>query len=510
MKASFEETAKDLLRSAFVNRNVVVLMFALVSLGVMGLGLIWPPKYVSFATVLVEERNIIEPLMAGTAVATGVRDHARIAREVIFARRNVDELLKYGGWLDQRLSQLELEKIGQRIEMHTQVSMVGDNLLRVEYYDSDPERAHRLTERMVDIFITQSLAAKEKESERAFAFIDKQVEEYEATVAAAKQRLDEFRAGNRDAWAGTKEQVATRIDTLSRTIDQTSLELKEARIRQASLEKQLSGEAGVVASLSREGQLTARVAELQSQLDVLRLSYRDSYPDVVRLRHQIEDLKQAIAEEDKQSDSQGGSSQLEKGVTVNPLYQQLRSELSESRAAVDTLSARLEETQAMLDKELQRAQRIQALEPRLAELTRDYEVNRNIYQDLLKRRENARVSMNLDQERQGLTLKVQEPAFRPLQPTGLRFVHFLIIGLPLGVLLPLGLVYGVQQVDPRVRFKSTIVGDLNLPLLASLPHFPSPWERRLVRLHLYVLGLLVVGVIAAYSWVAWAKLTGAI
>ena len=40
-------------------------------------------------------------------------------------------------------------------------------------------------------------------------------------------------------------------------------------------------------------------------------------------------------------------------------------------------------------------------ESALAELTRDYEVNRDIYQDMLRRRENARVSMELDRERRG-------------------------------------------------------------------------------------------------------------
>ena len=52
----------------------------------------------------------------------------------------------------------------------------------------------------------------------------------------------------------------------------------------------------------------------------------------------------------------------------------------------------------MLNSELDRSRRIAASESALAELTRDYEVNRDIYQDLLKRRENARVSMNLDEE----------------------------------------------------------------------------------------------------------------
>ena len=68
--------------------------------------------------------------------------------------------------------------------------------------------------------------------------------------------------------------------------------------------------------------------------------------------------------------------------------------------------------------ELARSRRIAASESALAELTRDYEVNRDIYQDLLKRRENARVSMNLDRASRGLTFRIQDPATMPLRPTG--------------------------------------------------------------------------------------------
>src|SRR3546814_4245213 len=45
-----------------------------------------------------------------------------------------------------------------------------------------------------------------------------------------------------------------------------------------------------------------------------------------------------------------------------------------------------------------------------AELTRDYTVNRDVYQDLLKRRESARVSMNLDADQDGPSFAVQNPA----------------------------------------------------------------------------------------------------
>src|SRR3546814_20214058 len=89
--------------------------------------------------------------------------------------------------------------------------------------------------------------------------------------------------------------------------------------------------------------------------------------------------------------------------------------------------------ESMLDDEMARSRGIAASEGALAELNRDYDVNREIYQDMLRRRENARVSMGLDQEKRGLTLRVQDSPTITLRTTGLRFLPIAASGLLLAV-----------------------------------------------------------------------------
>ena len=93
---------------------------------------------------------------------------------------------------------------------------------------------------------------------------------------------------------------------------------------------------------------------------------------------------------------------------MNPLYGELRSKLSAVRSRSAAVASRIATAEGLLAQELLRNSRIAASESSLAELTRDYEVNRDLYQDLLKRRENARVSMNLDSEQRGLSFRIQE------------------------------------------------------------------------------------------------------
>jgi len=159
------------------------------------------------------------------------------------------------------------------------------------------------------------------------------------------------------------------------------------------------------------------------------------------------------------------------------------------------LTARLSELQRQLQSEVGRGKRIHSGDARLAELTRDYQINRDIYQDLLRRRENARVSMNMDRERQGLSFKIQEPASLPLAPTGLRFWHFVVAGMVFGVLIPLGLLLARLQFDPRIRVGSEIASVHKAPIMVVVPHLWTPVELKTLRVELVMLTLVVAGTV---------------
>jgi hypothetical protein len=199
---------------------------------------------------------------------------------------------------------------------------------------------------------------------------------------------------------------------------------------------------------------------------------------------------------------------LDHAVTMNPVYQQMRLQLAAVRGDAAASAARVSASEAMLQSELERSKRIANSENVTAELTRDYTVNRDVYQDLLKRRENARVSMNLDAEQRGLTFLVQNPAVMPLVPSGLRFMHFSLAGLALSLAIPFGLLFAVARFDPRVRSVPQLERATGFPVLATIPFYPTPRDRRREQLHNMMLAMIVAGVGAVYLLVFWLRIKG--
>ena len=505
--AVLQQQLPILANEAHRRRIGMVVVFAAIALIALALGALWPKTYSSATTILVQEDNIIQPLMEGRAVVTGVTDRGRIAREVIYSRKILAAVLEEGGWLKGKPSLREQERLAEELKSSTGVRNVGENLIQISYKDSDPDRTFRVTRKFAEVFIAESLAAKERESREAYEFIAARVEEYHRKLTGAEDRLKEFRSENQDARPGTATDVITRIGELRQRIETAQTDLSELQMRDHTVTEQLEGEAEISASQGRESQYRTRVVELQAELDRLLLSYTDDYPDVIRVRHQLEDLQNEIVAETARreaSQASGGSSNSNL-VSINPLYLQLRSEQSTVRANAAALRARVAENEALLENELERGRRVADSEATLAELTRDYEVNRDVYQDLLRRRENARVSMSLDAEHRGLTFRIQEPAVLPQIPSGLRFMHFVLAGLGLGVALPLGLVFLATKVDPRVRSASELSQGLGVPLLVSVPRHLNDANRRRERWRTVAAVAVVVLTLGAYAFVGWLR-----
>jgi polysaccharide chain length determinant protein (PEP-CTERM system associated) len=506
---SANELTPILFAEARRRRTVLVFLFVLLALAGLLVGIFWPKNFAASTSILVQESNIIKPLMEGRAVTTGNADRASIAREVISSRKILDDIVEAGGWNKSKPTPLELERIIDNIKSRITVTNLRENLLQIAYSDSDAERAYLVTKRLADLFIQESLAAKERESREAYAFIDSQVEIYRNKLTDAEGKLKVYRGNNADARPGSETDSNTRIGELRTQVENARMDLMEQHSKENALVAQLSGESEITAVQTREGQYRARLAELQGQLDTLLLTYTDQHPDVIRVRHQMLDLEEQVKHEESARALRAASNTpapVDDAVQFNPLYQELRSKLAEVRRNLAAQQSRMSASESLLQSELDRGRRIADSENTLSELTRDYEVNRDIYQDLLKRRENARVSMNLDADHRGLTFVIQEPAELPLRPSGLRFMHFSLAGLGAGVFLPLALLFGLVRLDPRMRSASQIERLTGLPVLATVPAIATSQDRRrAIRMNV-LLVFLVCAVIAAYVAVIVVKL----
>lgn len=507
MNTDLTELLRLMRRELWIKRRLFAGLYLLTGLLFLAVGWHWPKVYTSSSTILVDQQNILEPLMQGTAVTTNVLNRPEVAREVIFSRRALDEVLREGGWASGEISDLERERLGLSIEARTRIENTGDNIIKISYMDQDADRAYRTAQQLTDVFINHSLLDKQRESRDAYEFINSQVLQYHAKLKDAEQALEQFHSANVEARPGSQEQVNARVTELKRRKEATELDIRELETERQTLQRQLSGEAATSENVTRSGRQRERLQQLEQELDTLRLSYHDTYPDIVRLKAQIAAVRQSIDSERSLSTG-GADGNFNIGGASGDLFRQLRGRYSATETQLATLKERLDETQNLLEREEERMVRLGGVEAELSELTRDYQVNQDIYQSLLRQRENARISMNIDEQNQGMTFQIQEPAALPLTPKGIRFSHFMAAGLLCSFALPLGLIYGLTLLDQKVRSRRVITDSLGLPVLASVYQMNKPTEYNLNTFKTSVILLAISVSWLAYGYVAWLRVNG--
>ena len=473
LELPFSHIAKLYLESVKKNIFWLSLGFAAVSIAALVVASVLPRVYTSSTTIEANKQNILSPLMEGAAVSTTIggkeRDRIALYREIIFSKKVMGHAVVHAGWVSDNASDIEKNRTIRRVAENVTVSRAGPNFVRIEVRDSDAELAFRTAKILGDLFIEESVSDAQKESNDAYEFISNQVDDYHKKLIRAEQNLKDFKTKAMDESIGTEAGVSKRISHLRDAIEKSSLEMREESIRAQSIKRQLSGEQQVASSITRKGQLMGQVSQLQQQLAQLRLDYHDTYPDIVRIKQQIADLKALMKDPSAQDSVAVAGLGGESDFNVNPAYTSLRDELTKATTHIAGLQSRINQSQKLLETELERAKKVPEFEAILSELTRDYEVTNKVYEDLVKKREKARVSMNIDVEQRDQRFHIQEPALVPLEADGLKFSQVAALGPLAGIAIPLGVLLVLFQLNPYIRHKSIISKQLDTKVLGEIP-----------------------------------------
>jgi polysaccharide chain length determinant protein (PEP-CTERM system associated) len=489
---------KDLLialKSELIRFRVFcVLLFIVVSAAILFVGSQWPKNYTTSAVLYADVTNIIGSLLEGRAQVTEI-DRSDQAREIIYTRRVMETVAKKVGLITDTSNADHIERTIRNLRANLVVKSESNKHFRISFTSSDPDLSFEILNLITTVFIEDTARKKREESLSAYNFIDAQVQTYKRQLEMAEQKLKEFSSGNLD---GTEATVMSRIAQLRTEIESLRITIDETQSRVTTLQQQLGSEGQYQQSKGQVDTLRQRRQVLSGQLEQLLLSYQEGYPDVISLRAQIAELDAAIGEAQMEGEVYTNSDTVE-----NPLYEELRKQLSVAEVELRAQKRRMQSLIHLQEQEHERAQRVASNQAELSDLTRDYNVTRDVYEEMLQRKESARLSMTLDIEGQGVSYRIQEPATFPLYPSGITFKHFVVIGPILGVLAPFGLLLLYVMLDPHIRSARILQQRIpGVDIVGDIPHYNSPLGERLLRKDIVILAILCCLFMGAYVAVA--------
>ena len=312
-----------------------------------------------------------------------------------------------------------------------------------------PILASDMASALTQAYIQFSLQQKTQEATQLLAFVDRQLAAAQAQVRTSEEGLSRFKKKkgfvvlNSEAQA-TLEKM-TKFESALREQQSALKEAEDLRQRLQTSEAILDSRAVHAVGSGLGSQVLVSLAERLSTLQVtlkgLRAKYASQHPAVLQAEQQIQSAKEKLVEE------------------ISTLIANLRSRTATLQGTVREYGARLEKLpQAELD---------------LANLTRQARVDEETYALLLKKREETR----LLEASTVSNLHIIDTPVAPTLPVSPRKMRSLLIAVGFGLMLGMGLAFGVEYFDDSIKLIET-VQYIGLPLLGAIPEVPASGRKR--------------------------------
>lgn len=479
-----------------------------------------PDQFEASARIYVDTDSILKPLMAGLTVQPNVEQQIGMLSRTLISRPNLEKLIRMAD-LDLRNAgkndqEALIEKLSKGIEIRT---AGGLNLYTMSYRDSEQDRAKRVIQSMVSIFVESGLGTSRKDTDAAKTFLNEQIKTFEARLEEAEARMKEFRLRNIATQSADGKDAATRLTEANAQLQAAQLQLREAEFARDAAKQQLAMERGQGANIATQSllqestinvstpELDGRIGELKKSLDALMQRYTDQHPDVITTKRLIKDLeeqkKREMAELRKVAMAQAAAAGPGPTATGSLAVQELARVVAGAEVQVAALRARVAEYGARAAAAREALKSAPQIEAEAAQLNRDYAITKKNYEDLVARRQSAVMSGELDVASGVAEFRLIDPprvAPKPVSPNRMLLLPgVLALALGAGVFFA----FAATQLRPTFANGEDLRKLTGLPLLGVVTLLRTEDDKRRERMSLFrfvaasggLVGLFMAGLI---------------
>ena len=464
-----------------------------------------PNDFQASARIHVDTQSAIKPLMQGLTIAPDMQQQVSVMSRTLISRPNVKKVVSMvesdTKSTDGKDNKLIVSDLMKSIKLETTGT---NNLFTITYNNSDRNLAKSVVESLLTIFVGMSDNGEDPAS--VIRFLDEQIQGYEKKLIKQENELKAFKQKNIGLMPQQGGDYYSQVGKALESLNKTKLDLREAERARDSIQQQITGDEPVLLAIdSGTGsvdpssivnvELDARIAELRKKLDSLSLNYTDKHPDIIATKRLITQLQGRKIEEAKVMKSGG----FDVGKNYSPMLQQLNLALAESEAKVASMKARVEEFTKRYNKLKSLSNSVPEVEASLSQLNRDYQVNKANYQELLKRRESAKISGKLGAASKLMSFKIIDPPTVPEIPVGPDRAKLYSVAFFIALAAGIGVAFALNQLRPSFHSQGKLREITGMPVLGTVPMIWTHKEKSERKKRLYALGLSLLSLLGFYG-----------
>jgi polysaccharide chain length determinant protein (PEP-CTERM system associated) len=440
-----------------------------------------PNLYRAAATVIVERQEVSEAFVRPSVTAE-LETRLQTIREAVMSRTRLTELIQRLNLYPELRSKVPSEALVGRMRREIELDIKGVEsqmsgrtstiAFTISYGGRDPETVARVANELARMYVQQNTNLRAGQASSTAEFLKAQLDDARKELDLFDQRQNNFKLshiGELPQQVEANLASLERLNTQLRLNGENQLRLLDRRDR---LERQRLDAVASPRSAPRSPE-AERLAKLTQELADKRKQFTDAYPDVGRLRAEIDTLTQQLAQHAPAHEA-APAGDVDPAAQVTAALADVGTELRSLKEEEHALRQTIAHYQERVENVPKRQQELQ-------DLSRDYGPAKERYDTLAKRYEEAQLAESLEHGRKAEQFRILDPAIPPRDPVAPVRARVLMLGFGLALGLALAAVLGAEKLDTTFHSVEELRAYVSVTTLATVPLIPSrafTWRKR--------------------------------
>lgn len=439
----------------------------------------FPPRYTSQATVLVEGQKVdyVRPLSG-----EDLMQRISSLQQQVLSRNRLQSAVESLGLVKSGASADDaMDEVRKNVTLNlvfaqgaTAKRKVGQSDVlgfQVGYTASNPRLAQQVCNQLTSMLLEENLKAREQLAQGTTDFLSRQLEESKRNLDEQDAKMAAFKREHFGQLPGDEENNFKILMGLNSQLDANTQTINRAQQDKAFVESNLAAQladwkASSQTSTSPQA-VEQQLAQAQATLLQLQGRYTDDYPDVVKVKNLIADLKKRLAESNSAKPDEVAS---DKGSLIEPpAIRQMRVQIHQYEQTIAQATAEQKRLQDSIKTYESRVSLSPAIEEQYKQLTRDYDTAQKFYADLLSKKSESAMTTDMERQQQGEQFRLLNPANFPASPSFPNRLLFAAGGLGAGAALGVAFALWLELKDKAIRNELDVEAVMELPILVSVP-----------------------------------------
>ena len=442
-----------------------------------GVVTILPNEYASETRLYVDTDSLLGPLLRNLAIENDLARQVQVMQRTLLSRPNLRQVIASTNLSLKARSSVDEQNLFDKLEASTLIRAQGPNLFTISYFDSNPVLARDVVQAFITILMENSAGQNRTDMEKARSFIERQIATYEQKLKEIESRMADFQKRHVEELGSVGTNFSGRLEAVGQASAATRREYEDALVRRDSLATQLAGipkqieiqtAPQVVVNQQQVNPLQVRIVELRNSLATLRQRYTDRHPDVLATKRALDELLEQAKADGVGAEVPVAPPAAGKTRVSNPVYEQAQMRFVDAQQAVELAKRHLAQAQSEERRLVALAGSAPVIENEYNDLSREYGVQKKQYEELLERRESARISEAVQNSANRIQFRIIESPNIPVRPSGPKRVLFLSVILGFGVVAGIGAAFLANRIQDPVTSKEGMVKRFGLPVIGEI------------------------------------------